>query len=111
MIDPQLFAAFVVAATILILIPGPIVALVVANSVAHGPRTGLATVAGVSVGNALLIAGGAAGLTAIIALLVPVFEWEHLDGDLPPRGGVNHAGLLPGRSTTSPAELLAGVSG
>ena len=74
MIDAQLFTAFIVAATILILMPGPIVALVVANAVAHGPRTGLATVAGASVGNALLIAGGAAGLTAGLAVLVPVFE-------------------------------------
>jgi threonine/homoserine/homoserine lactone efflux protein len=80
MIDPQLFAAFVVAATILILMPGPIVALIVANPVAHGPRTGLATAAGASVGNALLIAGGAAGLTAVLALLVPVFEWVRLAG-------------------------------
>ena len=58
MIDAQLFTAFIVAATILVLMPGPIVALVVANAVAHGPRTGLATVAGASVGNARLVAGG-----------------------------------------------------
>lgn len=80
MIDAQLFTAFIVAATILVLMPGPIVALVVANAVAHGPRTGLATVAGASVGNALLVAGGAAGLTAVLALLVPVFEWVRWGG-------------------------------
>src|SRR5262245_24425347 len=67
-------APFVAAATILILMPGPIVTLVVANAVSHGPRTGLATVAGASLGNALLIAGGATGLTALLALLLPVFE-------------------------------------
>ena len=61
MIDAQLFTAFIVAATILVLMPGPIVALVVANAVAHGPRTGLATVAGASVGNALLVAGARGG--------------------------------------------------
>jgi homoserine/homoserine lactone efflux protein len=75
MIDPHLFAAFVVAATILILMPGPIVTLVVANAVAHGSRTGLATVAGSSTGNAVLIAAGALGLTAVLAVAVPVFEW------------------------------------
>jgi homoserine/homoserine lactone efflux protein len=73
MIDSQLFAAFIVAATVLILMPGPIVTLVVANAIAHGSRTGLATVVGASAGNALLIAGGALGLTAILALVVPVF--------------------------------------
>jgi homoserine/homoserine lactone efflux protein len=75
MIDPQLFAAFVVAATILIMMPGPIVTLVVANAVAHGSRNALATVMGASVGNAALIAAGALGLTAVLSLVVPVFEW------------------------------------
>jgi homoserine/homoserine lactone efflux protein len=82
MIDPELFAAFVVATTILILMPGPIVTLVVANAVAHGPHTGLATVAGASLGNALLIASGAAGLTAVLSLVVPVFEWVRWGGAL-----------------------------
>jgi len=59
MIDPHLFAAFVVAATILIMMPGPIATLVVANAVAHGSRTGLTTVIGASAGNAVLIAAGA----------------------------------------------------
>ncbi len=39
MIDPHLFLAFVVAVTILMLIPGPNVALIVANSVAEGTGT------------------------------------------------------------------------
>jgi threonine/homoserine/homoserine lactone efflux protein len=42
------YVAFVLATTILMLIPGPNVALIVANSVAHGPRYGLLTVAGTS---------------------------------------------------------------
>lgn len=75
MIDPTLFAAFVAAAAILILMPGPIVTLVVANALAHGPRTGLATVAGASLGNGVLVAAGALGLTTVLALAAPVFEW------------------------------------
>lgn len=74
MIDPTLFAAFVVAATILILMPGPIVTLVVANALSFGPRTGLATVAGANLGNAALAAAGALGLTTVLALAAPVFE-------------------------------------
>jgi hypothetical protein len=41
----QLYATFIAATVILILIPGPNVALIVANSVAHGARYGLLTVA------------------------------------------------------------------
>ena len=46
--DMHLYFAFVLAVTILMLIPGPNVALIVANSVAYGPRFGLLTVAGTS---------------------------------------------------------------
>src|SRR3546814_17503383 len=54
--------------------PGPIVTLVVANSLAHGQRTGLATVAGSSSGNAVLVAAGALGLTTLLALAAELFE-------------------------------------
>jgi len=46
MIDPALFLAFVAATTILMLIPGPNVALIVSNSVAYGSRYRLVTVGG-----------------------------------------------------------------
>lgn len=82
MIDPRPFSAFIIAATLLILMPGPIVSLVVANTVALGPRAGFTTVAGAAVGNALLIAIGAAGLTAALTLLVPLFEWIRWAGAL-----------------------------
>ncbi len=48
MIDLHLYAAFVLATGVLMLIPGPNVALIVANSVAYGTRYGLLTVAGTS---------------------------------------------------------------
>jgi len=71
--DVHLFLAFCVAATILILMPGPVVTLVVANSLSHGSRTGLATVVGTSVGNALLVAAAAVGLVTVFSLLSEVF--------------------------------------
>lgn len=73
-VNPELFAGFIVAVVILILMPGPIVTLVVANSLAYGQRTGLATVAGSSSGNALLVAAGALGLTTLLALASELFE-------------------------------------
>lgn len=44
----SLYLAFVIAVSVLMLIPGPNVALIVANSIAHGARYGLMTVLGTS---------------------------------------------------------------
>ena len=79
-VNPELFAAYLFATAVLILMPGPIVTLVVANSLAYGARTGLATVAGASSGNALLIAAGALGLTTVLALVADVFQWVRWAG-------------------------------
>ncbi|MEO3428275.1 LysE family transporter [Pelagibius sp. CAU 1746] len=73
-VNPDLFAAYLFATVVLILMPGPIVTLVIANSLAYGQRTGLATVAGSTSGNALLVAAGALGLTTLLALAADVFE-------------------------------------
>jgi homoserine/homoserine lactone efflux protein len=75
MIDPQLYAAFVLAAAVLILIPGPNVALIVANSLAWGPRYGLLTVAGTSSAMVLQLALTALGMTALLGILAEWFEW------------------------------------
>lgn len=74
MLNLELFAAFLAASTALILLPGPVVALVVANSIAHGTRTGLVTVAGSSTGNAVLVMAGALGLSTLLLLLADFFE-------------------------------------
>lgn len=72
--NPHLFAAYCLAVTILVLIPGPVVTLVVVNSLSQGSRSGLATVAGASIGNAILLGATAVGLIAFFALLSEVFE-------------------------------------
>jgi len=69
----SLYLAFIVAAVILILIPGPNVALIVANSVAHGARYGLLTVAGTSAAMALQLGLIAFGLTTLISGLAEGF--------------------------------------
>ncbi|MEJ2120912.1 MAG: LysE family translocator [Alphaproteobacteria bacterium] len=74
-LNTDLFIAFCLATTALVLLPGPIVTLVIANAIAHGRRTGLATVAGASTGNALLVAAGALGLSTLLALLADIFEY------------------------------------
>ena len=79
-VNPELFTAYLVATVALILLPGPIVTLVVANSVAHGTRTGLATVAGTTTGNALLVAVGAFGLGALLAAVAHLIHWVRWAG-------------------------------
>jgi threonine/homoserine/homoserine lactone efflux protein len=70
----SLYAAFVLAVTILMLIPGPNVALIVANSLAHGARHGLTTVAGTSSAMVAQLALTALGLTTLLHGLASAFE-------------------------------------
>ena len=70
----HLYAAFVAAVTILMLIPGPNVALIVANSVAHGARYGLVTVAGTSAAMVVQLALTALGMTTLLGALAHGFE-------------------------------------
>ena len=70
----ELYLAFCLATAILILMPGPIVTLVIAQSLRHGTTTGLATVAGSSIGNALLVAAGAFGLSTAFVLFADLFD-------------------------------------
>lgn len=70
----ELFAAFMVVATILFVTPGPVVTLVIATGVSHGIRAGLTTVAGSSVGLALLLTAIALGLTWVLQHAATIFE-------------------------------------
>src|ERR1700748_2207073 len=76
----ELYLAFVVATTVLMLIPGPNVALIVANSVAHGTRYGLLTVAGTSSAMVLQLFLTALGLSELLGNLAQVFEWVRWAG-------------------------------
>jgi threonine/homoserine/homoserine lactone efflux protein len=71
----ELYLGFVLATTILILIPGPNVSLIVANAIAYGTRYGLLTVAGTSSAIVLQLALTALGLTATLGVLAGWFEW------------------------------------
>jgi homoserine/homoserine lactone efflux protein len=70
-----LYLAFVAACAILIAIPGPNVALIVANSVAHGARYGLLTVAGTSSAMVAHLLLTVLGATAVLGFLAASFEW------------------------------------
>jgi predicted DCC family thiol-disulfide oxidoreductase YuxK len=73
--DLDLYLAFLLATAVLILIPGPNVTLLVANSLAHGPRRALITLAGTSSAIALQLVVVALGMTSLILVLAGWFEW------------------------------------
>ncbi|MDX7950994.1 LysE family transporter [Lichenihabitans sp. Uapishka_5] len=67
--DPRLWSAFLGAVTVLMLIPGPNVALLVANTVRHGLRHGLTTMAGANLANGTQAALAGLGLCTLLAQL------------------------------------------
>jgi threonine/homoserine/homoserine lactone efflux protein len=71
----ELYLAFVAATVVLILVPGPNVALIVANSLKHGARYGLVTVAGTSATQAVQLAFVVFGFAAVMAAMGAAFEW------------------------------------
>jgi threonine/homoserine/homoserine lactone efflux protein len=73
--EMHLFLAFVLAVTVLMLIPGPNVALIVANSVTYGYRYGLLTVAGTSSAMVVQLGLTVLGMTELLGTLGAWFEW------------------------------------
>lgn len=74
MIDPALYAAFALATAILILIPGPVVALIVSNSVAYGTRFGFLTILGSALAMLLHMIVLSFGMSAALGALGDWFE-------------------------------------
>ena len=69
-----LYLAYVGAVTVLMLIPGPNVALICSNSIAHGVRSGLLTVAGTSSAMVVQLALTLLGMTALLSAMAGVFD-------------------------------------
>jgi homoserine/homoserine lactone efflux protein len=70
----ELFAAFLVITTVLIITPGPIVTLVIASGAREGMRAALTTVVGTTLGNALLLVAIAFGLSWVVRNATTLFE-------------------------------------
>jgi threonine/homoserine/homoserine lactone efflux protein len=75
MMDPGLLLAFIATVTVLMVMPGPNVALIVANSIAYGSRYGLLTVAGTSSAMVVQLGLTALGMTELLGTLGVWFEW------------------------------------
>src|ERR671923_793674 len=78
----ELYLAYVLACAVITLIPGPTVTVIIANSLAHGPRAGLLNVAGTQLGLAVMMGILAVGLASIVETMGLWFDWVRLAGAL-----------------------------
>lgn len=76
----DVYAAYLIACIVIIIVPGPTVTLIVANSLKHGTRAGLLNVAGTQAGLAIMIVVAGIGLSSVIAAMGHWFEWLRLAG-------------------------------
>jgi homoserine/homoserine lactone efflux protein len=74
-VQPELYLSFVLATTVLMLIPGPNVALIVGTSLAHGARAGLLTVLGTSVAMVPQLLLTVLGMSSALTILSDWFSW------------------------------------
>jgi homoserine/homoserine lactone efflux protein len=76
----DLYAAYLVACLIIVIVPGPTVTLIVANSLRHGTRAGLLNMLGTQVGEAIIITAAGIGLASLIEAMGHWFDWLRLAG-------------------------------
>jgi threonine/homoserine/homoserine lactone efflux protein len=72
--DPSRLTLFVGAALLLLVVPGPSVLYIVTQSVSHGRRAGIASVAGITTGTLVHIAAATVGLSALLASSALAFD-------------------------------------
>lgn len=73
MMPVELFVAYVAAAAIVLVIPGPTITLVIGYALAEGRRAAWATVAGVALGDLTAVTLSLAGLGALLAASAALF--------------------------------------
>jgi threonine/homoserine/homoserine lactone efflux protein len=76
----ELYAAYLVACLVVIIVPGPTVTLILANGMRHGTRAGLLNVLGTQIGLAIMIGVVGIGLTSMIEAMGHWFDWVRLAG-------------------------------
>ena len=76
----ELYLTYVAACIVLVIVPGPTVTLIVANSLRYGTRAGLINIAGTQLGLALCIGIVLLGLASLIATLGWWFDLVRLAG-------------------------------
>ena len=96
-------AALVIATIVLVMIPGPNVALIVANSIRHGLRLGIVTAAGTTAGIGLQLFLVVVGMAALIEAAASTLLWIKW-------GGVIYLVALGIRTWREPADDLGQIA-
>ena len=73
-VDPAILAAFLVAASVIIISPGPDTVLIIRYTMTSGGRIGMVTMAGVQLGLAIHTIAAAAGLSIFVAASPVLFK-------------------------------------
>ena len=76
----DILLAYTAACIAVIIVPGPSVTVIIANSLRHGMRAGLWTDAGTQAGLATMLIVLAAGLSTIVNHMGWIFDWLRLAG-------------------------------
>lgn len=79
-VSPEILVTFALASIAIVIVPGPTVTVIIANSMAHGSRAGFLNIAGTQAGLVVLIAVLVAGLSAIVSTMAWWFDWVRLAG-------------------------------
>ena len=74
------YATFVLACVVVVVVPGPTVTVIIANSLRSGAKSGLLNVAGTQVGLLCMLLLVAAGLEIIVSEIALVFDWVRFFG-------------------------------
>jgi len=76
----HLYLAYVFACFVVVIVPGPTVTLIVANSMSHGTRAGLLNIAGTQLGLAVMMGIVLVGLASLIETMGVWFDGVRLAG-------------------------------
>ncbi|MEL6785111.1 MAG: LysE family transporter, partial [Pseudomonadota bacterium] len=80
MTDLPTLLTFIAASVAILVVPGPTVTLIVANSLRFGTKAGMLNIAGTQFGLTLMLLILALGFEAVAAFLAEMFEWLRLVG-------------------------------
>ena len=74
------FATFILASFVIVIVPGPTVSLIIANSIRGGTRAGMANIAGTQTGFIVMILVVAFGLESVMTFMASWFFYIKLAG-------------------------------
>ena len=76
----EFYLAYVFACFVVVIVPGPTVTLIVANSMTYGSRAGLINIAGTQLGLAVMMLIVLLGLASLIETMGVWFDWVRMAG-------------------------------